>query len=344
MADLLANQKQVNINVIKGQLLTGKVLTILPQEIILDLGTKAEGVLRKQDMSDSQSEAIKEGDSVEVVVVRVENESGQVLLNLASSNRSLTNPKFNKFIDAKDSTFNGRGVELNKGGLVVEVGAIRGFIPFSQLSVKFAATPEDLIGKDLTLKVIEVDPAQNRLIFAQKTVLSPEQKVALAEVKIGDKLTGQVTSVAIFGLMLSLDKALDGFIHISELSWEKTEDPNTLYKVGDTLEAQVLSVDNDAGKVNLSLKMLQVDPFTAAMEKYQPDDVVKAKIKEVTAQGVIVGITDKLDALMPSDVLEAGVQYTVGEEITVLIDKVDKDRRKITVSPMLSTTSGLIYK
>lgn len=347
MADLMAKQDQKNIRIERGQQVKGTVISILPSEIILDLGTKAEGVLPKKELSQLTIEGIEVGQEIDTFVVASETPSGQVLLSLSRAGKgTANNPKWNKFLDGLKTgqLFNGKGVEINKGGLVVEVSGLRGFVPSSQVSFSGISKIEDLVGKELSLKVIEADPAQNRLIFAQKVVVSDETKALLKEIKVGDTVKGVVSAVLPFAVAVKLESGADGMIHVSELAWEKTEDPSKIYELGQEIEAKVLQVDLEAGKLELSLRSLQEDPFAKLGEKYVADDVVKGTVTAISEVGVTIQLEPGVEAIMPTDVLEAGKQYQVGETVSVLIDKVDTTRRRITISPMLTTTAGLIYK
>lgn len=347
MADLLAKQDSKQLNLTRGQAITGTVIAVFPQEIIIDLGSKAEGVLPRKDLSLERQESIKAGDSLEAFVLQPEGPSGQVILTTHATGKGKQpiNPKWNRFLNAVNTTqiFNGQGIEVNRGGLIVEVSGMRGFIPSSQIAPSFIAKMDELIGKNLNLQLIEVDPAANRLIFSQKVQISEETKKLLTALKDGDKVKGVVSATLPFGVLVKLESGIEGFVHVSEASWERSDDASKLFEVGQEVQAQVLSIDLVTGKLNLSLKTLQEDPFEKLAEKYQADDVVKATVTAATPSGVSVSL-DGVEASMPADAMESGRVYQVGEAITVLIDKVDKDRRKITVSPMLTTTSGLIYK
>lgn len=348
MADLLAQNTNKPITVSKGERVEGKIIANLADDLVVDLGAKAEGVLSKKDLSAETLADLKVGQRVQLYVVSPETQSGQVSLSLfgPTGRRNQMNPKWNRFLDAAKTsqTLSGKGVEVNKGGLVVEVGGMRGFVPSSQVASSAAGNLEELIGKTLTLKVIEADPNQNRLVLAQKVILSDEAKQSLAALKPGQAVKGKVSAVMPFGAFLTLESGVDGFIHISELSWERQEDPSNVVTVGQELEAQVLSTDEETGKVNLSLKVMQRDPFAQLSEKYIQDDVIKAKVTGKTAAGLTVELEPGVEGVMPNEVLDPATDYPIGEMITVLIDKVDTERRKITVSPMLTSTSGLIYK
>lgn len=347
MADLMAKQDKSHFGLTRGQELEGEVIAIYPQEIILDLGSKAEGVLLKKDLSQAEQDSLKVGDKLTVQVVTTENESGQVVV---TSNKARTagtaNIKWDKFQNAKDTnqTLTGKGLEVNKGGLIVEVGGVRGFLPSSQVTLSQATNLEDLIGKDITVTVLEIDPTQNRLIFSQKTQVSEEVKENLGKLKIGDEVKGKVAAVLPFGIFITLENGVEGLVHISEISWEKVLDPATLFKVGDEVASQVISIDPNTHRVNLSIKQLQEDPFLKISEKYTKDNVVKGTISKVTNNGVLILLKDGFEGLIHSSKVEPGVEYKIGQEISCLVDSIDIAKRRIYLAPMLTTTKGLIYK
>lgn len=355
MADLLAKQSASGrnklLNIFRGQELTGEVISILPQEIILDLGTKSEGALPKKDLPDEQVRNLKIGDKLQVHVVVPENESGQVVLSFGKETAKGSNvAKWGKFQNALNSTktFTGKGVEVNKGGLIIEVGDVRGFLPSSQIAMSQAADLSDLIGRDVIVNVIEVDPSQNRLIFSQKANVSQEIKERLVKLKVGDKVKGKVAAILPFGVFVTVEapglSGVEGLVHISEISWEKVEDPGKMFKIGDAVEAQVISVDPNTDRVNLSIKQTQTDPFIEASSKYKKDEVVKGTIARVSNLGVFITLEDGLEGLMHSSKLQAGDNYQAGQEVQALVDNVDTVKRRIYLAPFVTTTKGLIYK
>jgi ribosomal protein S1 len=347
MADLLAKQKPQPLNVTRGQELTGEVISITPYDITVDLGTKAEGVLYKKDVASSQVENLKVGDKIQVFVVHPENESGQVVLALQRAQKSVGNPqKWVRVEEAlrKGTILQGKGVEINRGGLVVEVSGMRGFVPSSQLSLAKAANPDALIGQTLGLRVLEVDPAANRLILSEQYTVSEDVLKKLKEFKEGSKVSGTISAILPFGIAVNLKDGVEGFVHIADLSWERTEDIAQKFTVDQEIEAQVLSVDESTGRVNLSLKALESDPFDKIAADYQIDDVVKGTVSKVNESGVYITLKEGIEGVMPQANLEAGSSYEVGQELTVIIDKVDVAKRRITLSPFITSTAGLIYK
>ena len=281
-------------------------------------------------------------------MVRTENESGQVVLELYKTVQTRgrgANIKLDKFIAAQknNQVLKGKGMEVNKGGLVVEIDKVRGFLPSSLVSLSSAANLEDLIDKDIQVTVVEVDPAQNRLILSQKMTVSDETKAKLSKIKVGDKVEGEVAAVLSFGVVVILDDKVEGLVHVSELSWEKVEDPSTLYKAGDKIEAQVASVDLNTGRVNLSVKQLIGDPFKDKVKDYQPDDIVKATVTKVTGQGIILDV-EGVEGFIPSSKVEADETYEIGKSLSCLVDSIDEQRRRINLAPFITSTKDLIYK
>lgn len=347
MADLMAKQDKKSIAVFRGQEIEGEVISINPQEVILDLGTKAEGVLQKKDLSSEQSEKLKVGDKLTTTVVYPENESGQVVLTLLrpSQKGGQQGAKWNRFFDAKEKgeALKGKALEVNKGGLIVEVGDVRGFLPSSQVALSQAANIEELVGKEVTVTVIEIDPNQNRLIFSQKTDITEEVKDKLSSLKSGQEVAGKVAAVLPFGVFVSLTGGVEGLVHISEMSWEKVEDPGSLVKVGDEVKAKVISTDHSTGRVNLSIKQLSSDPFTEKTKDMKEKGVVKGKVTKASSMGVFVDLGEGVEGLIHSSKLE-DTAYEVGQEVSCLVDSIDTQKRRVNLVPFITSTSGLIYK
>lgn len=352
MADLLAKQDKQVVRLSRNQEVTGEIIAITGTEVILELGAKSEGTLSKRDLTSDELAELKIGKKLTAYVLTTENESGQVVLSMSHhTGRNVTYPaRWKRFEDAlrTHQTLSGKAIEVNKGGVIIEASGIRGFLPSSQATLSSVSNLENLIGKDVQVNVIEVDPGQNRLIFSQKVVIPDEIKQKLSQIKDGEQLKAKVLAILPFGLFVSLIEELyqgvEGLIHVSELSWERSEDELKNYQVDQEIETQVLSVDSEAGRVNLSIKQLQEDPFTAVAEKYQTDDVVRGEITKVDSSGVSIVLDDGLEGVLPANKMDASTSYEVGEELTVLIDAIDLSRRRVTFAPFLTSTEGLIYK
>lgn len=350
MADLLAKQDLKTLKLTRGSEVRGSIILITDTELTIDLGGKSEGVIPVRDLTTDQAATLKVGDKITAYVIAPESESGQVILTTrqgeSTGKPNVNTAKFRRFVDAKASntTMTGRALELNKGGVVVEVGGVRGFLPTSQVNPGSAGNLEDLIGKDLEVVVIEADSANNRLIFTQKVKVSDETKQKIAALKVGTTVTGKISSVLPFGAFMSIEDGLEGLVHISEVAWEKTENLGAILKVGDEVTAKIISTDPESGRVNLSIRQLSEDPFAKITEDFQPDDVVKGTVANVSPEGVNVTLKDNVEGYIETAKLDPTQKYETGESYTFLVDSVDAKKRRVNLAPFLTTTEGLIYK
>ncbi len=349
MADLLASLDGKTLSVNRGDQVRGKVVTVTPNEIYVDLGTKAEGYIAKRDLL-GEYEDVKPGDTLEAYVLMPENESGQIVLTLdpnlgrkSSYNSPVRN--WTKFITAMNQhkKIHGKVTEMNKGGVVVEADGVRGFLPSSQISFEHLTAINDLIGQDIALYVIEIDQNNNRLIFSDREEPSQDIQNQLSKFQSGQQVTGKIVAVLNFGIFVDIE-GVEGVVFVQEASWDKVEDLTKLFNVGDQITALVNAVDTNMGRLNLSLKKLTQDPFAQIVEKYQPDDVVKATVKELVDGNVLFQLTDGVEAVMDKSKVDSTSTYQPGQLVTVLVDSVDARNRKVNVAPMLTSTSGLIYK
>lgn len=347
MADLLAKQESKKpLSVFRGQEVEGEIVSISDSEMILDLGTKSEGVLPTKDLSPEQSANLKIGDKLLTFVIQTENESGQVVLGLQRAIKKAVPQSWQKFESAlkTSQSLKGKALELNKGGLIVEVDGIRGFLPSSQVTLSQAANLEEMVGSELEVTPIEVDPSQNRLIFTQKTQISEDTKKSLSKLKVGDEVEGQVAAVLPFGIFVSLESGVEGLVHVSEISWEKVEDPKTLFKVGDEVKAKVISIEVTTGRANLSIKQLQKDPFKDKINDLSPDDIVKGTVLKVTSQGITVNLEGEIEGFLPSSKTDNPAAFEVGSKMQFLVDSIDEGKRRVNLAPFVTSTAGLIYK
>lgn len=361
----MAKQDSLNKNfrIFRGQEVEGKVVAIYPQDIVIDLGIKSEGTLPKKEFSKTDLASLKIGGQVKAFVQQTENESGQVILGLQKPTQrtvlSHRKDKFarkgndtgsnlwKKFREAMESrgVLKGTVIESNKGGVIVEVLGMRGFLPSSQMVLSQAADSDKLLDKEIQVIVIELDPQQNRLIFAQQNNnITEDIKHKLSTLKPGDIVTSKVSALLPFGIFLTLHEGIEGLVHLSEASWDKQQDVSNFFKIGDAVSAKILSIDPVGYRVNLSIKQAMDDPFDKIVQKLHTDDMVKGKIIQVSAIGVTVDIGDGIQGLIRNDKLEGDSKYQIDQEITCLVDSIDKARRRISLVPFLTTTKGLIYK
>lgn len=359
MADLMASLEHRRVNFSRGDEVEGEVITLTDNEVILDLGAKAEGILSKRDLLPDQLESLKVGDSLKLYIAIPENESSQVVLTpykqFGPQRFDEQNKRWQKFVLARErqSTLLGKIVEVNKGGLLAEVEGVRGFIPGSQISLTSLSSKftEGLVGQEVRLKVMEVDPAGNRLVFSARGEVSQETEAKLGEIQVGKHVTGKVSAVTPFGLFVEIDlpaesgaQTLEGIVFNQEISWQGTPDPGSVPEVGQKIEAKVINKDEGLGRVNLSIRQLQEDPFTTLAEKFEIDDVVKGTVTEANSSGILVALGEGVEGFIPASKMETGSSYIVGQSSSFLIDSIDHTKRRINLAPFLVTTKGLIYK
>lgn len=357
MEKLLASQPQKNINLHRNQEIEGVVIVKTDKEIVLDLGSKSEGVLASRELSD-KVDILKPGDKIKVYVVMAENESGQTVVSLRpvqpkmssysgrGGGRSLNWAKFTTAQNQK-SKLQGKVTEINKGGLIVEVDGVRGFLPNSQVGFELLKKSSNgldgLLDQMLTVTVIEVDANNNKLIFSQRGQTSPEVLEKLKLFKSGQKVTGKIITVLPFGLVVEVD-GVEGLVFISDVAWEKVEDLTSMFKVGESVDVVVLSLDEDLGRLNLSIKQLIEDPFKKLAEDYPADEVVKGEITVVSDSGVSVKFKDGVEGFLAASKMDSSTTYEVGQSMSFLVDNIDSNRRRVNLAPFVTSTEGLIYK
>ncbi len=355
MEKLLASQSNKVKSIHRGQEVEGSVVSVNEKEAVLDLGTKSEGVLQLRELGKEKAALVKIGDKIKAFVVVTENEHGQTVLSATYQIKQLSSPfrgrgpNWQRFLSAQSqkSKLSGKVLEINKGGLIVDVEGTRGFLPNSQVGFELLSKAgkgmDDLIGQNLTVTVIEIDQNNNKLIFTQRGHVSPEVKVQLASFKKDQKASGKIVAVLPFGLVVNIAGS-EGLVFISDVSWERQEDLSKVYKTGQEIEVLIIGMDEDLGRLNLSIKQLSEDPFSKLAEKYPADEVVKGEVLSVSETGVIFKLGEGIEGLLPSSKMESSVSYEAGKSMSLLVDSVDLQRRRINLAPFITSTEGLIYK
>ncbi len=339
-----------------GDIVAGTVVRVSGREILIDIGAKSEGVVDHAEMEKMSGDAIKKiqvGEKILAFVVKAENREGAVVLSLVRAQLE------RDWLDAEqllksEQIFEAQVAGFNKGGLIVRVGKVRGFVPATQLESiarKKVETPEDaavteadlsaLVGKKIKLKVIELDRERNRLILSERAAMRDLRKTAkeqvLGELKEGDVRTGTVTSVADFGVFVDLG-GVDGMIHLSELSWTKIGHPQDLVKVGDKIQVQVLSVDRDRERIALSLKRLAPEPWATVEQRYQVGQLVNGTITKLASFGAFARLDDNIEGLIHiSELADRRIQHPKevvkeGDTLTLRVVRIDAARRRLGLS------------
>jgi ribosomal protein S1 len=327
----------------QGDIITGDVVRIERDGVLVDVGGKSEGFVPYKEISnipiDNIEDAIKVGDRLEFYILREENENGQLTLSLkrVAQARGWVQLEEQK---KSDETIRAKISAVVKGGVVVDVYGLRGFVPASQLRVK-GTTPEELIGMEIPMKILETDTKRNKLILSQRLAVQEEKAVQrekiLGTLESGQMVTGEVVRIADFGAFIDLG-GLDGLLPISEISWERVSHPSDVLKVGQIISTKVLKVDKEKGHISLSLKQMQPDPWKEIEDKFQEGQVVNGKVRKIQSFGAFVQIYPGVDALLPTVEMsetpnvkpEEVVQ--VGQELKAIIKKFSPKEHKISLS------------
>lgn len=306
MNDLL--ESGAEIRVLKpGDMVEGTMISVSKNEVYIDLAGYGVGVVRGRELYDDQAtlNSLKPGDSITASVVETENREGNVELSLRVAGQERVWQKLRDFMESKEIVST-KILAANKGGLMIELNNVTGFLPVSQLSLEHYPRVEDgdknkilsilnsYVGTSFSVQVITADMNDEKLIVSEKAVHEEEMHSKMSELKISDIVTGQITGVVDFGVFVKFGE-LEGLVHISELAWQRIENPKDLFKVGDTVKAKIIAIEK--GRVSLSIKQLQNDPWAEAVKKYQIGQVVKGTISKIMPFGVFVELDKDIQGL-----------------------------------------------
>ena len=335
----------------RGDILSGVVISVGAEGILVDVGVKQEGIVPASDVDRLEEEALKDikvGDEIPVYVLRPRDRNGNLLLSISRAQAEVDWTRAQKLMESGEM-WEGEVSAHNQGGLVVQYGKIRGFLPASQVvgiprrlsdDVKQSRL-EDMVGEPLPLKVIEVDRRRRRLIFSHRAAWWEWKEVQrdrlLEELKEGDVRSGVVSSLRDFGAFIDLGGA-DGLVHVSELAWHRVKHPSEVLKIGDDIDVQVLNVDRDRKRIGLSVKRLKAEPWSVIDEKYHIDQLVEGVVTRVVDFGAFVKMEEGIEGLIHrSELADIPPQRTSdlvkeGDLLLLRIIRVEAERRRIGLS------------
>lgn len=327
----------------QGDIVAGFIVRIERDGVLVDVGSKSEGFVPVKELSNSPIEKVddivKIGDRLEFYILREENENGQLTLSLkrvAQARGWVLLDQHKKL----DETIRAKISAVVKGGVVVDIYGLRGFVPASQLRVR-GTTPDELIGLEIPMKILETDIKRNKLILSQRMAIQ-EEKAAQREkilntMQSGQVVTGEIVRIADFGAFVDLG-GLDGLLPISEISWERVSHPSDVLKVGDAVTTKVLKVDQEKGHISLSLKQMQPDPWKEIEEKFREGQVVNGTVRKIQTFGAFVQIYPGVDALLPTvemsetPNIKPEEMVQVGQSVKAIIKKFSPREHKISLS------------
>lgn len=335
-----------------GEIREGIIATIRENEILVSVGTKSEGVISGRELEqipEQERENFRVGQEIVVYVVASEDANGNVVLSYTRAREERDWEKVEKLKDSQD-VYHSKVVGYNKGGLIVPVGGLRGFVPASQVSLvrrsgATGETPEQrwgkMVGESVSVRVIEVDRERRRLILSERQALQETRETLkerlLDHLAEGDVRTGRVTSLAEFGAFVNIDGA-DGLVHLSEISWDRIQHPNEVLSVGQEVSVKVISVDQDRKRIGLSIRQLQRDPWLTRVEHLKEGMLIEGKITHLTKFGAFAKLDEDLEGLIHiSELSEQRVTHPKevvheGDVVTLRVIKVDPERRRIGLS------------
>lgn len=335
----------------QGEIRTGVIASISPSQILVSIGAKSEGVILGRDLeqiSSLERDLFKVGQEIPVYVVNPEDDNGNVILSYVRARESMGWEVVEK-MQANADSFEGQIEGYNKGGLIVLVHGLRGFIPASQISMARRSavqgdTPDrwaKMIGETISVRIIEVDRARRRLILSERAA-NPESRQSIKERVIdeleeGSTYTGRVTSIADFGAFVNINGA-DGLVHLSELSWERVQHPNEVLTVGQEVKVKVISVDKEKKRIGLSIRALQGDPWHDKVEKFKVGQLVEGTITRLTKFGAFARLDGDIEGLIHiSELSENRINHPKeavkeGDTLTLRVIRIDADQRRIGLS------------
>lgn len=335
-----------------GETRKGWVVAHRNNEILVDIGAKSEGIIPMAEVQTLTPEArtqLAVGNEVPVYVVSLEDEQGNLIVSFIKAVEYQDWSHMEHCLRAKEAA-EGRIAGHNKGGLLVQIGQLRGFVPKSQFSrerqqatQQSQAALQKSVGQPILVKVVEVDAERNRLILSEKDAATEirqgKRTKLLSEIKEGDVFDGRVINLANFGAFVDIG-GLEGLIHLSEISWKRINNPNEVLKTGQEVKVQVLSIDQDKERLALSLKRLQPDPWTTIDEHYQVGQLFDATLTKLAPYGAFARLHDdyQLEGLIHiSEISETHVTHPrdivkVGQVVSVRIIRIDQEQRQLGLS------------
>lgn len=343
MAELIEKYDMGLIPFREGEVTEVTILEVEPKQIQVDVAGVNVGIVPEREFSFDSLE-LKPGEKVVAYVLSAENEIGQVVLSLRRADRERLWKNLTEKYDSQ-AVMAVKIKDANRGGLIVETGGVEGFLPVSQLSPKnypkvlqgdsnvILERLNQLVGQTLQVKILNIDRNTNKLIFSEKATANLSEEAAVDTVKIGDVMEGTITGVVAFGLFVNLGE-VEGLVHISEVAWDRVDNINDRFKVGDKIKVKVTQIEGN--RVSLSIKRLLADPWAKEAKKLKVDSTITGTVTRITNFGAFVKISDSIDGLahisqLGEDVKNPADVVTEGKQYQFKITSIDPESHKVSL-------------
>jgi len=333
----------------EGSLVSGTVVRVDPDEVLVDIGFKSEGVIPLAELSIrnnvNPSDVVQVGDPIEALVLQMEDQEGRLILSKKRAQYERAWGRIEEIM-RQGGTVTGQVIEVVKGGLIVDIG-LRGFLPASLVELRRVRDLQPYVGTTLEAKVIELDKNRNNVVLSRRAYLEEEQaeqrQAFLDGLQPGEIRKGVVSSVVNFGAFVDLG-GMDGLVHVSELSWQHVSHPGEAVSVGDEVMVKVLEVDRDRERISLSMRQTREDPWESFSGAHAVGDVVDGQVTKTVPFGAFVSVTDGVEGLVHVSeiamhhVESPELELSVGQAVKVKITEIDGERRRISLSIKQATT------
>lgn len=327
----------------EGDVVSGKVVRVDRDEVLVDIGYKSEGVIPARELSVrygvSPEDIVKVGDTIDALVLQKEDKEGRLILSKKRAEYERVWQRL-EAIKEIDGTIKGEVIEAVKGGLIVDIG-VRGFVPASLADVQRAKNLKQHVGEEFECKIVELNRSRNNVVLSRRAFLESQRKEEkqqlLAKLEKGQVVTGVVSSIVNFGAFVDIG-GLDGLIHISELSWGHVDHPSEILSVGDEIKVEILDVDREKGRVSLGLKQTQPDPWREVVKRFKTGEIIEGTITKLVPFGAFAEVADGVEGLIHiSELCEQRIEFPeevvkLGEKTKVKVVDVDLERRRLSLS------------
>src|SRR5215211_4376667 len=341
--DRIPNYEATFPDITEGQVVSGQVVRVDKDEVLVDVGYKSEGVIPVAELSIRRSinpaDEVNVGDHVDALVMTKEDAEGRLILSKKRARFEIAWKRIEQAAETGDPV-EGKVIEVVKGGLILDLG-VRGFLPASLVDIRRVQDLDEFLSQELRCKVIELNRSRNNVVLSRRAVLEEERKEArqaiLDRLQPGDVVDGTISNIVDFGAFVDLD-GMDGLIHISELSWSHVNHPSEVLEIGQQVKVKVLDIDRDRQRISLGLKQTQSDPWQQVLDSYQEGDVVEGRVTKVVTFGAFVEILPGVEGLVHiSELAQHHVEnpreiVSQGDVVNVKIIEVDGDRRRLSLS------------